>query len=124
MAVKLMSILLISTILFRPVMSAYMIIDYEINKDYISKYLCENKDRPELKCQGKCYLMQKLKKSAAEKEEQKTKHMSQISKIEVMALNQLVKFGFSNHVLFKILTPVIITLHNGYELGVFKPPIR
>ena len=33
---------------------------YQINKDYIAKNLCENKDKPQLKCCGKCYLKKKL----------------------------------------------------------------
>jgi len=42
---------------------SYLIIyaDYEINKNYIAKNLCENKDRPELKCEGKCQLCKKMK---------------------------------------------------------------
>lgn len=32
------------------------------NRDYISKNLCENRFRPELKCGGQCILMKKLKK--------------------------------------------------------------
>ena len=37
-------------------------IEYAINYDYISKILCINKDKPELKCNGKCQLMQKIEK--------------------------------------------------------------
>lgn len=37
-------------------------VEYAINYDYISKVLCINKDKPELKCNGKCQLMQKLEK--------------------------------------------------------------
>lgn len=33
---------------------------YAINKDYIKKQLCENKDQPELKCDGKCHLKKVL----------------------------------------------------------------
>ena len=38
-------------------------ISWRINQDYIAKYLCENKDKKELKCKGKCHLMKNLKKS-------------------------------------------------------------
>lgn len=33
---------------------------YAINKDYIKKQLCENKDQPALKCDGKCHLKKVL----------------------------------------------------------------
>ena len=37
-----------------------MVIDYTINKDYIAKNLCENRNRPTLHCNGKCQLMKKM----------------------------------------------------------------
>lgn len=38
-------------------------IEYAINKDFISKVLCINKNTPELNCNGKCYLKSQLKKA-------------------------------------------------------------
>lgn len=35
-------------------------VEYIINYDYISKVLCINKDKPALRCNGKCQLMKKL----------------------------------------------------------------
>ncbi|WP_066404272.1 hypothetical protein [Flavisolibacter tropicus] len=43
-----------------------IVLDYQINKDYIARVLCENKNRPKLKCNGKCQMMKKL----AEEEKQ------------------------------------------------------
>jgi hypothetical protein len=34
---------------------------YWANKEYIASKLCENKDRPEMKCEGKCHLTKKVK---------------------------------------------------------------
>jgi len=42
----------------RPVMP---IINYYANYDYIATELCENKDKPFLECNGKCYLEKQLK---------------------------------------------------------------
>ncbi|RMG83363.1 MAG: hypothetical protein D6707_01185 [Bacteroidetes bacterium] len=42
----------------------FPVINYFVNYDYISKELCENKDKPELKCHGKCYLQKELKKTS------------------------------------------------------------
>ncbi|WP_312323877.1 hypothetical protein [Soonwooa sp.] len=39
------------------------IIDYAIRYDYISKELCENKSKPELLCNGKCYLTKEIAKN-------------------------------------------------------------
>jgi hypothetical protein len=41
--------------------TAWLIIaEYAINKDYIAKNLCINKEKPNLHCNGKCRLMKKL----------------------------------------------------------------
>lgn len=43
----------------KPVMP---IIEYYANYDYIATVLCENKDKPYLECNGKCYLEKQLDK--------------------------------------------------------------
>lgn len=47
-------------------------LEYSVNYTYISKTLCENKNRPVKKCNGKCYLNKQLKKSADEASKEKT----------------------------------------------------
>lgn len=47
--------------IIRPVMPY---IEYAINKDYISKYFCIQKDIPNNCCHGLCYLNQQLKKNS------------------------------------------------------------
>lgn len=46
----------------------FIVANYSINKDYISKVLCENKDKPKMHCNGKCLLKKQLAKE--EKKEQ------------------------------------------------------
>lgn len=45
------------TLLFKPV---FPVLEYFVNYDYIVKELCENKAKPELKCNGKCHLAKEL----------------------------------------------------------------
>ncbi|SHG55519.1 hypothetical protein [Winogradskyella jejuensis] len=59
-------ILVALTMLFKPF---WPVVDYAANYDYIIKVLCENKDKPELKCNGKCYLSKQLAKEAQESED-------------------------------------------------------
>jgi len=44
------------------VQPALPIIEYFVNYDYISSELCENKDKPILTCNGKCYLEKQVEK--------------------------------------------------------------
>ena len=46
------------------------IFDYIFNYDNIVTELCINKDRPDLACNGKCYLMQSLARQADEAHEE------------------------------------------------------
>jgi hypothetical protein len=41
-------------------------VDYQLRMDYYVEVLCENRDRPELHCDGKCALAQKLQAAMAE----------------------------------------------------------
>lgn len=49
------------------------ILEYQLNKDYIAKVLCVNKDRPITVCQGSCYLTKRL-----QQEQQKEQSTPQI----------------------------------------------
>ncbi|MGB3145362.1 MAG: hypothetical protein WBB24_14770 [Maribacter sp.] len=51
----------------RPIMP---IVEFVINKDYIVEFLCINKDKPMLNCDGKCYLAKMIQ------EDQKERHQN------------------------------------------------
>lgn len=53
----------------------FLVLDYQWNKDYIAKWLCVNRDRPEMKCKGKCYLCKKLKADAKKDQENPERRM-------------------------------------------------
>jgi hypothetical protein len=40
----------------------FLVLGYQWNKNYIATHLCENRDKPEMKCAGKCYLCKRMKK--------------------------------------------------------------
>jgi len=48
------------------------IIEYYANYNYIVNELCENRDKPFLACNGKCYLAKELKKVTTENQEHKS----------------------------------------------------
>ncbi|MEM8847302.1 MAG: hypothetical protein AAGD17_09395 [Bacteroidota bacterium] len=50
-------VLLYLVAMTRPVLP---LMEYIIYEDYITEFLCINKDKEELQCNGKCYLMQML----------------------------------------------------------------
>ncbi|WP_379716088.1 hypothetical protein [Flavobacterium sp. GCM10027622] len=83
--------------LLKPV---FPFVDYVVNYDYITKVLCENKAKPELKCNGKCHLMKELAKASEEEKpissDKKTYHFE----MEILFLQQLPEFEYNYVALF------------------------
>ena len=46
-----------------------ILINFKINQAYIARVLCENKDKPEMKCNGKCQLNKKLKENEQQEQQ-------------------------------------------------------
>ena len=66
---------------------------YQINKEYITRILCINRDKPQLNCNGRCYLAKKLK-AQQEKDDQRTSEQVQnIPSLQLFA-SALTSFTF------------------------------
>ena len=76
---KITGAILFVSIAFKMFMAPIIFADYELRKDFIIKNYCVNKNRPEMHCDGKCYLAKQLKK--AEQEDQKQATGNFISKL-------------------------------------------
>jgi hypothetical protein len=61
-----LSILISIGILLQANSAAVIIADFYLHRDYIAKNLCENRNKPQMKCCGKCCLKRKLAKDAKE----------------------------------------------------------
>ncbi|TPE41039.1 hypothetical protein [Pontibacter mangrovi] len=48
---------------FQVLYKGIVLSSYFANKAYIAAVLCENKDKPEMHCEGKCYLKKQLQKA-------------------------------------------------------------
>jgi len=68
--------------LVRPIWS---VVEYIFNYDYIVETLCENRDKPELQCNGKCYLAKEL--SDTSDTDKKSPLWSELAKFEIQILH-------------------------------------
>jgi hypothetical protein len=66
---------------------------YQINKAYITRVLCENRDKPQLHCNGRCFLAKKLK-AQQEKEDQQTSERVQNLPVVQLFASPLASFDF------------------------------
>lgn len=55
------------------------LMQYSLNKNFIAENLCENKAKPEMHCNGKCYLSKKLAKGNDNQDAQNQKGGTKIT---------------------------------------------
>ncbi len=96
-----------------------IVFSYQINKEFVSKYLCEKKEISNNDCHGKCYLIKKL-------------HEEDTSSGPVLPIKyagEEVFWNFSHHditflldcrnIIFQVL---YIQFNTGFENTLFRPP--
>ena len=57
---KLVALTLLLVLFLSAVRPYFPYLDYAINKEFIAKVLCDNIEKPKLKCNGKCHLKTQL----------------------------------------------------------------
>ncbi|MEM9649849.1 MAG: hypothetical protein AAF969_15325 [Bacteroidota bacterium] len=67
---KITVILLLLVLHARPVANSIVFFDFLLNQEYIKEFLCINKEKPKLACNGKCYLMQQLQENQNDREQE------------------------------------------------------
>jgi hypothetical protein len=66
-----------------------VVLEYNLNKDYIAQKLCINKARPKLNCHGKCQMMKRLAEEEKQNSSNTTSHASKIQIQEVLYHNEI-----------------------------------
>jgi predicted NACHT family NTPase len=93
---------------------------FELNKNYIAANLCENRDKPWLHCNGKCYFAKKIKQ--AQENERNDERQSQKNLFQEALITTSSPVKFQNYLLYIIDTPY----HSGglaqYNGTLFHPP--
>ncbi len=69
---------------------------YNLNRDYIARVLCENRARPELHCDGQCYLAKKLKAQQDRQDKDTTERVRNVPMVQLFCEAETVfSFAFS-----------------------------
>ncbi len=100
-------------------------IEYELNKKYIAEVLCENKDKPEMHCNGKCHLKKQIKKanSAPEQQQQEPQAPPPLKSDPVITVLFLSKQqSFYAQKCSKIIVPYLINYQFILITDIFHPP--
>lgn len=99
------------------------IIEYHANYDYIAAVLCENRDKPYLECNGKCYLEKQLKKANHTNHDHKsTVPQINLKDYPISPLDQFsYQFNNSNELNFERLF-ILKNTSQDYFSSILKPP--
>lgn len=119
---KTISVILLLIFSLQTFYSASVTLWFYVNQDTLSKKYCVNKYRPEMHCNGKCYLSKKIK-AAEEKQEQQTpfqlKQWVETSPCTV----SYIYYSLTISTEMQVLNPREINLYNFISLQpVFHPP--
>ncbi|MGI9531034.1 hypothetical protein [Lutimonas sp.] len=116
--------LLLNLYLLVLIQPALPVLEYLINYDYIVNELCENREKPILTCNGKCYLGDQVEKSLERGTEDQKPLPPQIEFKEFVSLQASANQQQASFELVAkqvILTPV--TLENSlYARSLLRPP--
>jgi hypothetical protein len=109
-------ILLIVNLLFN-FSAIFVQVSFGLNQEYIAKEFCVNKNRPELHCNGQCYLKKKLKQ--AEEKEQKQNLKAQEQSFPVTNIYVFSRYFFKTSIALPNASAKTLPAVGG---SVFHPP--
>jgi hypothetical protein len=117
------TLLLCGLLFMRVLVAPVIFLDYQFNKSYIIQNYCINKNRPQLHCDGKCYLAKKIQ-ATQEKEENQSKIT--VYKLWLEVFHQMSDFSNKPFIII-VINPLQNYLYkNNYHYSSFfsllKPP--
>lgn len=116
---------LITSLLLQLFSREVVVMSFELNRDFIAKNLCENRSRPQLNCNGKCYLAKKLKAQHDREDRETTERIQQLPVLSLFC-DDLFAFAFIHNGPVALLsTPnwtYLATAPNSPLSTVFQPP--
>ncbi len=112
-------IFVIPAVLLASLSKSVIFASFSLEKEYISRILCENKMKPQLKCKGKCY----LKKVMSSQEKKESQQNSSVNGEFQLAIEHVQKkwSPFLPKFLF-IFSAYLSKPSPGYSPAEFQPP--
>jgi len=100
-------------------------IEYKLNKKYIAKVLCVNKDKAQMQCNGKCHLKKQLEKANStpgHHQQKQSQTAAPLKSDTVVIILYLLKHQYTNVIKYEKKTPHINNYEFEFTSDVFHPP--
>jgi hypothetical protein len=118
---SIIAILLAAAFMLQSASKLIILAHYSINKEYISKNLCENKQKPKMHCNGKCHLKKQLQKE--DKKENSTPAASKDkADFQLFAVKRSV-IVFKQSLQDQPETPFLLNIYSAPLSRIFRPPL-
>lgn len=119
-------LLIIAKVLFGTIWQ----IHFYTNQQAIIAQECVNKNRPEMQCNGTCYLAKQLKKADLELEKKKSDQQRSLSGMKWLESEVFLSFTSSSYSIFapstcskaNLCVPYVNCYHFRYFAAIFHPP--
>lgn len=121
------SLSLLSLMLVKVWVIPLLYLDFEIRRDYIVANLCENRDRPIMNCNGKCYLAKRI--AALDEQEKRQAEQNYMSRLLDHVMDQQIYYSFVPETIsYTIFTNPVFTYSSPFTARVavddiFHPPL-
>lgn len=112
---------LVAAMMLSSVAKTVVLADYLLNKDYIAKVLCINRNKPEMHCNGKCHLAKELKKQEEPSGKGESKTVRQVKEITGI-LDRAVAVQFFSNSTVQLNVKNVSAPADGISPAVFHPP--
>jgi hypothetical protein len=121
------ALLLLALVSVKTLLVPVVYLDFEMRKDFIIQNLCENRFKPQLNCNGQCYLAKKLHKIAEDNATKETQKQGASMKKIMEEVFEATPF-FSYNLMVKNLSTKSIYSYQlahfqSITFSIFHPPI-
>ena len=122
---KLIAVPILIFLLITQTFSKYFVmLSFQLNRDYIAKNLCENRYRPQLHCKGNCVLMKKIKQEQKQEQNAPCPGKTEISTI---ILSSRSFFAAAVPLVFTSTISYVMVADSGKPIdrafSIFHPPV-
>lgn len=119
------TILLFVCLSFQCFVRLGIVVWFNCNRDYVAKNLCENRDKPQMKCCGKCYLKKQLNKVHDEQSKSGPNSLKwEKGEFPVFVIPSAISFTAPSFATTQLLFPnYVVALVTNPANTVFHPPL-
>ena len=99
-----------------------VILEYQVNKDFIAKNLCVNRSKPASCCQGKCYLTKKIAEDESQQQAPDKGGQREETTLQIFEPKNVLPSPVLMEVIHTHSTRYIAPATQDHSLSQFQPP--